>query len=100
MTKTYYFIDDSFYASNGCSCCEPDYMHCFNIDTEKHPCFSPTFGSAHSDEDMMEQVLIHEGLLESDWYFVYDGEDEASYIRDLFSKRGFKIVIEKEWREE
>ena len=100
MTKTYYFIDDSFFASNGCSCCEPDYMPCFNIDTEEHPDFDILLGSAHSDEDMMEQVLIQEGLIDPYWYFVYDGDDEAEYIRNTFREHGFKIVIEKEWWEE
>jgi|SRR5690554_5341822 len=96
--KVYYFMDDSFYASNGCSCCEPDYMECFNIDTRKHPDFDLTLGSAHSEEDMMEQVLIHEGLLDYKHFSNYDELDE--YVRDMFQKNGFKIVIEKEWWEE
>lgn len=98
--KTYYFIDDSYYASNGCSCCEPDYMHCFNIDTEEHPDFDLTLGSAHSEEDMMEQVLIHEGVLHHLWYNedTFDDlfESVDGYIRNTFREHGFKIIIAKD----
>jgi|SRR5690554_816204 len=104
MTKTYYFIDDSFYSSNGCDCCEPDYMPCFNIDTEEHPDFDLTLGSAHSEEDMMEQVLIQEGVLHNMWYNedVLDDffEEPDEYIRNTFREHGFKIVTEREWRGE
>lgn len=98
--KTYYFIDDSYYASNGCDCCEPDYMSCFNIDTEEHPDFDLTLGSAHSEEDMMEQVLIHEGLLDPYWYVdaIFESSvDHDNYVKNLFKENDLKIVIEKEW---
>jgi len=46
--KTYYFIDDSYHASNGCDCCEPDYMPCFNISTEEHPDFDIYYLGQHT----------------------------------------------------
>lgn len=98
MTKTYYFIDDSYYPSNGCNCCEPDYMPCLNINTEKHPDFAPTLGSAYSEEDMMEQVLIQEGLLDPYWYddIIFEsGIDHDKYVMGLFKENNLKIVIER-----
>lgn len=97
MPKTYYFIDDSYFSSNGCDCCEPDYMPCYNIDTEEHPDFDLTLGSAHSEEGMMEQIMIHEGLLDPQWYLDCESDEGLDeYVRDMFRRYGFKIIIEND----
>ena len=88
MIRTYYFYDDSFLASNGCSCCEPMEMECYNIDSDEHPDFSICFGSAHSYEDCMEQVLMHEGII-VDGY----GEYTRKALEELMVKFELRVVI-------
>lgn len=39
--KTYYFRNDSYWADNGCDCCEPDYFEAWNCDDIDHTCFDP-----------------------------------------------------------
>lgn len=100
--KQYHFIDDS-YIYSVCDCCDPIEKPCFNINTEEHPNFDLTLGSAHSEEDMMEQVLIHEGLLDPYWHvdaIFESGVDHDNYVKNLFKENDLKIVIEKEWWEE
>ena len=47
------FTDDSWWDDNGCSCCEPILMACYNSDDTE-----PSLGSAHSTEDCYAQALI------------------------------------------
>lgn len=52
--KHYVWSNDSYYAGNGCSCCEADYMECYNND-------SPEFcgmGSAHSITTLKEYMIV------------------------------------------
>lgn len=53
--KQYYFTDDSWWDSCGCSCCPSTLMVCYNSDDTDH-----TLGSAISVEDCWVQAIISE----------------------------------------
>ena len=53
--KTYTFFDDSYFASNGCDCCEDTYMESYN---SGQTCCN--FGSASSEEDCYMQAIATE----------------------------------------
>ena len=53
MNKHFVFTNDSMHISNGCSCCEPDYMEVYNSDET-----DGTLGSAHSEEECYVQAII------------------------------------------
>ncbi|MBG23696.1 MAG: hypothetical protein CMF22_10260 [Idiomarinaceae bacterium] len=89
MIKTYYFLDDTWSFSNGCSCCEPLEMPCYNIDTDEHPDFSLWYGSAASFEECCEQVLMHEGILSED--STIDFSSKA--LKELLVKNDLRVVI-------
>lgn len=53
--KTFTFFDDSYFASNGCDCCDDTYMECYNSnDTDCN------LGSAHNREDCYIQAIMTE----------------------------------------
>lgn len=63
--KTFTFFDDSYFASNGCDCCEDTYMECYNSnDTDCN------LGSAHDYESCYYQAILTElgAALVSDEY--------------------------------
>lgn len=95
MSKLYVFTDDSWWDDNGCSCCEPHLMPCFNIDREYHPNFTVNH-SCHSEEECWESVLIHEGILDEywEWYKDLDDDtDEGEYLSNLLRENRLKVVI-------
>lgn len=53
--KTYTFFDDSYFASNGCDCCDNYLMESFN---SEQTCGN--FGSAFSEEDCYLQAIATE----------------------------------------
>lgn len=84
--KTYYFLDDSWWDDNGCSCCEPIQMECYNIDTLEHPDIFQN-GSAHSLEDCWRQVLEWEKVIEEDF------EGSPREFRQLMIDNDLRVVI-------
>lgn len=53
--KIFTFFDDSYFASNGCDCCDDTYMECYNSnDTDCN------LGSAHNREDCYIQAIMTE----------------------------------------
>ena len=58
--KTYTFFDDSYFASNGCDCCDDTYMECYNSnDTDCN------LGSANNREDCYIQAIMTETGVDS-----------------------------------
>lgn len=53
--KTYYFTDDSYWDSPGCSCCEPCLMECYNCENT-----DPNMGSASSEDGCYVQAIVTE----------------------------------------
>ena len=53
--KVFTFFDDSYFASNGCDCCEDTYMECYNSDD-----IDCNLGSAHSREHCYFQAILTE----------------------------------------
>ena len=53
--KTYTFFDDSYFASNGCDCCEDTWVSSFNSAQ-----VVGNFGSAYSEEDCYLQAISTE----------------------------------------
>jgi hypothetical protein len=98
MTKTYHFIDDS-YIYSVCDCCGPTEMPVFNIDRDMHPDFPVEYGSAHSVEECMEQVLMAEGVLSEDCrddVFNDPMFDEYAHYLYLLSRNGLTVFIDGE----
>lgn len=94
MTKTFYFYDDTWWDSNGCSCCDDVEMTCYNISEADHPTFAGQ-GSAHSKEDCLKQVLFYLGLIEEDHEETYFEDDCEGFVEHLWSlKHEHNIRIE------
>lgn len=91
--KTYEFVEESWYASNGCSCCEPVLMECYNILGDYY-----TNGSAHSVEDCYRLVLELEGVIDEDLDFDYNDVD----FELMCQTYGIKVTIhyDEEFEEE
>ena len=69
--KVFTFTDDSYWASNGCDCCEEILMPSYNCDQ-----VSGNFGSAHSEEDCyLHSIATTLGY----WYY----EDIPSEYREM-----------------
>lgn len=85
--KDYHFIDDS-YTYSVCDCCDPTEMPVFNIDRDMHPNFPVEYGSAHSDDECMEQVLLAEGILTEDC------EDSVLMYPYLLKIKGLTVFID------
>ena len=97
-TKRYYFTNDSHWVSNGCDCCEDDYMECYNLDNNEHPDVVQN-GSAYSVARCMRQVLEWEGVLPEDWQPDDDmnwGEEEL-FLQELMDSHGLQIVIQNDY---
>jgi len=72
--KTYTFFDDSYFASNGCDCCDDTYMECYNSnDTDCN------LGSAHDYESCYFQAILTELGTEE----VTDEHREGLYCMNL-----------------
>lgn len=61
--KKYYFTDDSWWDSPGCSCCEASLMEAYNSDDTYNP-----LGSAHSIAECYVQAVTTELLLRHPLY--------------------------------
>lgn len=73
--KTITFYDESYYTSNGCSCCEPQFWECWNTD-------NPLSGSCHSREDCYISAMEYFGypiveMTEGDCYNWSEDELES-----------------------
>lgn len=65
--KTYTFWDDSWWDSNGCSCCPDTLMECYNsYDTDGR------LGSAHSKE----WCYVHSIITEIGWEIIPEDYEE------------------------
>ena len=53
--KEYLFTDDSYWASNGCDCCEDTFLEAYNSEDVDH-----SLGSASSIEDCYVQAIVTE----------------------------------------
>ena len=88
--KTYTFFDDSYFASNGCDCCDDTYMECYNSnDTDCN------LGPAHSREHCYFQAVLTELGAES----TTDAVREALYcmsmheLKQMAKDLGIKVDI-------
>lgn len=72
--KIFTFFDDSYFASNGCDCCEDTYMECYNSDDT-----DCNLGSAHSREHCYFQAILTELGVES----TTDAVREALYCMSM-----------------
>lgn len=80
--KTYEYTDDSWWDDNGCSCCEPLLMPCYNLlDIETYSC--------HSEEDCYRQALEIEGVLDEGDDYDYNEVD----FKQMCEARGINVVI-------
>jgi len=91
--KTYEFTEDSWFSSNGCSCCPPLLMETYNcINHEVN-------GSAHSVEDCYRLALEAEGLdlerIRGD--DTWPSEEE---LQQICEDVGIQVVIEFDSLEE
>jgi hypothetical protein len=86
--KRYIFKDDSYWFSNGCSCCDDYLMESFN---SEQTCGN--FGSAFSEEDCYLQAICTELGYEF-WEDVPDEYREMEYteLKKLANEMG--IVLE------
>lgn len=93
--KKYYFTDDSWWDSSGCSCCEATLMEAYNSeDTD------PSLGSSHSIAECYVQAVATELLLRHPRYeFDIDVLHllEECEIKALC--RSMNIEVEIEWAE-
>lgn len=71
--KTYTFVNDSYWFSNGCDCCQDTLMESYNSDDT---CCN--FGSAYSEEDCYLQAICTEIGYEY-WEDVPDDLREMDY---------------------
>lgn len=65
MKHKYKLKQDSYYTSNGCSCCEPDrneIWHITRIGEVGNESNVSTNGTPHSLEDCYEAILIDAGI--------------------------------------
>lgn len=87
--KTYTFTNDSYWFSNGCSCCEDLLMESFNSD---QTCCN--FGSAYSEEDCYLQAICTELGYEF-WEDVPDQYREMGYteLKKLATDMGIDVEI-------
>ena len=53
--KTYFYTDDSYSFSNGCSCCDDTFIECYNSEDTDY-----MLGSAHSIEDCWVNAILTE----------------------------------------
>lgn len=71
MKYKYKLKQDSYYTSNGCDCCEPDYNEIWSIiriHSDGSEAQLNTNGTPHSLEDCYEVILIDAGIdLEIEW---------------------------------
>ena len=72
--KTYTFFDDSYFASNGCDCCDDTYMECYNSND-----IDCNLGSAHSRDHCYFQAILTELGAES----TTDAVREALYCMSM-----------------
>lgn len=70
--KKFYFKDDSYWSSQGCSCCEDTMMEVYNSEET-----DPSLGSAHYRLDCCIQAILTV-LIER--YNSYDFDTEALYL--------------------
>ncbi len=92
--KRYNFVDDSYYTSSGCDCCEGLWTECYNLDTDSHPEVFQN-GSAHSIDECLEQVLEWEGILEDGWRTEdMNWEEESLYLDSLMEENGLQVAID------
>lgn len=87
--KNYVFTDDSWWFSNGCSCCEDYLMESYNSDQT-----CGNFGSASSEEDCYLQAIATEKGWEY-WEDVPDNYREMSYseLEKLAYEMGIVVEI-------
>lgn len=90
--KKFYFKDDSWWDSPGCSCCEASLMEAYNSkDTD------PSLGTAHYKLECYIQAIITV-LLERNRSCYFDTEVlyllEEDEIKDLCASMGIEVEID------
>ena len=87
--KTFTFFDDSYFASNGCDCCEGSWVSSFNSSQ-----VVGNFGSAFSEEDCYLQAIATEMGYEY-WEDVPDTYRlmEYSDLKKVTDLLGIKVEI-------
>ena len=87
--KTFTFFDDSYFASNGCDCCDDTYMECYNSTD-----IDCNLGSAHSRDHCYFQAIFTELGAES----ATDAVREALYCMSMHelkqTAKGLGIKVE------
>ncbi len=81
--KTYEYTDDTWWDDNGCDCCEPVEMPCYNL-IEDHELYYPY--SCHSVEECYRQVLEIEGIIDEDF------EDDIDF-EQMCRDNGIEVII-------
>lgn len=82
--KVYEYNDDSYYSSNGCDCCEPDYMECYNlinVDGYNYSC--------HTIDDCYRQCLELKGIIDEELGFDYSEVD----FQLMCQVYGIKVIV-------
>ena len=87
--KIYKFVNDSYWFSNGCDCCEDLLMESYNSD---QTCCN--FGSAYSEEGCYLQAIATELGYEF-WEDVPDDLREMSYdqLKNIADRMGIVVEI-------
>lgn len=82
VLRKFTFTDDSYMASNGCSCCEPYFMECYNCDEPE----LVGLGSAHSLFNIMVNIIEGCDLYDMEELFIKeDGMSSKEY--EMFLKK-------------
>lgn len=72
--KIYKFTNDSYWSSNGCSCCDADYFTCYNSDD-----IDWRLGSSYNHEDCYVKAIFTNLGIDS----LTDDDEESYYCMSL-----------------
>lgn len=90
--KKFYFTDDSWWDSPGCSCCEASLMEAYNSEDT-----APSLGTAHSKLECYIQAIITV-LLDRNYSCSFDSEAfylmEEGEIEALCAVLGIEVEVE------
>ena len=85
------FTNDSWWSSNGCDCCEPDYMECYNVIPINERCAG--LWSAHSKGACYEQAFYISGLWSEEMFNKESGWHTLPQLRKLAKEHNLEVVI-------
>lgn len=97
MSKVYEITDDTWWDSNGCSCCEPYEMPLYNVDFEDFP-----VTGSHSRTDLEQiyyDILVENGIYPPDLEYNDDeGNDDridemSKQAEHLCGMNGFIVEV-------